>query len=284
MAITTRDRIRQWSNLLLAVAQILITYVSFALGVSFDQATSNGLPDPPIVPAGYAFIIWSLIYAGSLAYAIYQFRPSKAEQPLFRAIGFCTAAAFLGTCCWLIAARFGRLHLTVLCIFWMALALYLAFRRLQGASFTNSAQYWFVVPPLSVFFGWASVAVFANTDSVFGISRLRWFSVTWWSVMLLCAAALLVLLVQRRTGRNAWYSGTVIWALIGIAVRNHFELRNAIVTWTALTIAGLLVLSSVIGKRSAGTGTIEQRSASEGRSPNSLQHKHRIMINNPGPA
>jgi hypothetical protein len=60
------DRIRQALNLALALAQPITTVLCFALGMSFDEDTRSSLGEPPIVPAGYTFTIWSAIYAGAI--------------------------------------------------------------------------------------------------------------------------------------------------------------------------------------------------------------------------
>lgn len=120
MTIQSLDTLRRWSNLLLSMAQIAVTILCFAFGTSFDDAAGPPSADPPIVPAGYAFIIWSAIYAGCLAFGIYQFAPSQAKDPLMRRIGFLTASGFLGCCFWLLVVRLGHLTWTLPCIFWMA--------------------------------------------------------------------------------------------------------------------------------------------------------------------
>jgi hypothetical protein len=60
---------------------------------------------PVIEPAGYAFIVWSVIYLGSIVYAVYQFRPARREDPLLRRIGWWTASAYLSVAAWLVMAR-----------------------------------------------------------------------------------------------------------------------------------------------------------------------------------
>lgn len=116
MTLQTMDQIRRWLNLLLAIAQIAVTIFRFAFGTSFDEAAGPPSADPPIVPAGYAFIIWSVIYGGCLAYGVYQFASTRMESPFLRRIGFFTASTFLGCCCWLLGVRFGHLQWTVPCI------------------------------------------------------------------------------------------------------------------------------------------------------------------------
>ena len=244
MNIRIPDVVRRWANLILAAGQILVTYFAFARGTSFEQATGNGIPDPPVVPAGYAFIIWSLIYAGSLAYGIYQFRRSVATDRLLRRIGPFTAGAFFGTCAWLIAARTGHLWATVCFIVWIALCLYQAFRILWTSGPLSVIQGRLVLMPISIYAGWISVATFANSASV--IKAKQWphflLSETGWSLAILLVAGALVTAILRRNGGNVCYAMTVTWALVGIAVRSFATLGNPTVAWSALFLA-ILVLS-----------------------------------------
>jgi hypothetical protein len=199
------DDLRRWANLVLALGQIVTTVLCFSLGVSFENATGETAADPPIVPAGYAFIVWSVIYAGCVAYGIYQFAKPRSQDPLLRSIGFFTASAFLGTCCWLLAARFGKLYLTIVCIVWMGVWLFTAFRKLWQKVAFSVGERWCVLVPISIFSGWVSVAIFANTASVVGISGRPWLTEVGWSLLLICTASAFVLYILLRTHGNAWY-------------------------------------------------------------------------------
>lgn len=254
MNIRIPDVVRRWANLILAAGQVLVTYFSFSRGTSFEQATGNGIPDPPVVPAGYAFIIWSLIYAGSLAYGIYQFRRSVATDRLLRRIGPFTAGAFLGTCAWLIAARTGHLWATVAFIVWIALCLYQAFRILWTSGPLSVMQGRLVLMPISIYAGWISVATFANTASV--IKAQQWphflLSETGWSLAILLAAGAVVTAILRKNGGNLCYAMTVIWALVGIAVRSFATLGNPAVAWSALFLATLVLSFTLLFRLSRG--------------------------------
>jgi hypothetical protein len=179
-----------------------------------------------VEPAGYAFVIWGLIYAGSLAYAVYQARPAKAEDPLLRRIGWLTASGFLLTCIWMLVARFGPLWATVPTIIGML--------SLLGASFVVAARWdhrqqaltrshrWLVITPLAIFNGWLTAAVFVNAAEVlprYGFGRLG-LPLEAFSLVVLGAAFLLALVVLRLARWNPAYGITVVWALLGIIVAN----------------------------------------------------------------
>ena len=85
-----RDSVRQALNLVLAIAQPVTAVLAFPPGSDFFKAES----DPPIVPAAYAFSIWSLIFGSSIAYAIRQALPRYREDLLLRQCRDWTAAVF----------------------------------------------------------------------------------------------------------------------------------------------------------------------------------------------
>ena len=241
MSSTASDQIRRWANLILAIAQIAVTYLCFALNVSFAQATGTvHTPDPPIVPAEYAFIIWSVIYAGSLAYGIYQFAPSRKSDRLLRRVGWFTASGFLGCCVWLIMVRTGHLIWTVPTIYWMAASLFAAFHVTWQLKAADKLVRWCVIAPISVYSGWLSVAIFANTSSEFAQTVL---GSTAGTIALIAAAAGLASWFLRRSNGNLYYGATIGWALIGIGVRDQFELKNipvAVTAWTCLVVFGTM--------------------------------------------
>ena len=257
------DALRSWLTFVLAVGMPLTTILAFATGTSFEEATRSDVGEPLIVPAGYAFIIWALIYGGSVAYGAYQVLPSQHDHPLFRRIGWYTASTFLGTCAWLVCARFGQTWLTVVCILWMAASLAPAFASLpRGGEETPLAMRWLVIMPLSVFMGWLSVAVFANTAAA--LKRSGWLDAGMpeanWTALMLLAAGALAAWVTLATRGNAFYAFTIVWALVAIVVANLTRERNLLVAGVAGTIALLmLIILLVIRTSPAGHDGVAAR-------------------------
>ena len=137
--------LRQRLNVLFAVAMPVTTFLVFGRSVSFEEATAGEAGTPLIEPAGYAFIIWSVIYAGGIVYALVQARPRARFDPLFSRIGWWTASAFLSVSVWLVMARLGLLWMTVLCIGWMAASLFPVFQALSAEREPlPRSRYWLV--------------------------------------------------------------------------------------------------------------------------------------------
>lgn len=196
------------------------------MGTSFEAAARSNVGEPPIIPATYTFTIWTLIYAGAIAYGVFQAQPARRADPLLRRIGLPTGSAFLGTSFWPVTARLGLTWLTVVCIAWMMVSLAIALRLfVRDDAPRTAAERWFVVAPLSLFADYVTAAAFANTAAA--LKGSGWLapglSETVWSVAMLVAAGVIASWVTLTTHGNVAYATAIIWALIGIVVANTIE-------------------------------------------------------------
>jgi hypothetical protein len=252
---TKADLARQVMNLVLAVAMPVTTVLCFSLGTSFEEATGSDRGEPPIIPAGYTFIIWTVIYAGAVAYAIFQASPMRREDPLLRRIGPWTASAFLGTSAWLVMARLGLTWMTVACMYWIAASLAVVLRIFvrEGAPHT-SGERWLVMAPLGLFSGYVTAAVFANTAAALKASGVMapGTSETIWSVAMLLVAGVVASWATLATLGNVAYALAIVWALCGIVVANTVErAENPPVAIAAGSMA-LVVAAVLVWARARG--------------------------------
>jgi hypothetical protein len=163
-----RDMLRQVSNLVSILIVISVTLLGYVLG-SNSNFTSTDTGTPPIVPAGYAFIVWAFIYLGALVYCVYQALARHREDPLLRRIGFFTASTYLATAFWLLFAQLNWYWLTVACFVWILGSLVAAFIPLISAEANLSwARRLIIVLPIGVFLGWTTVALIANIATALG--------------------------------------------------------------------------------------------------------------------
>ena len=95
------DRIRAVFVVVFAVAQVLAAPVtSLTMGPAADQGPISDANLSPVTPAGYAFAIWALIYAGSLVLAVYQLLPSQLSRTVHRRTGWWLVGAFAASTVW----------------------------------------------------------------------------------------------------------------------------------------------------------------------------------------
>ena len=100
-----RSDLQRTAILLLAILQVLVTLLP-SLGLGEPIGERSDAVRTAITPAGWAFSIWGLLYAGSLAYAIYQFLPAQRTNALLARIGWASAGAFLGNALWALYTQF----------------------------------------------------------------------------------------------------------------------------------------------------------------------------------
>ena len=79
----TSDRVRVICVAVTAVTQaVAAPLTTWALGPRSNTGVISDANASPVTPAGYAFLVWGLIYAACLALAIYQLLPCRrARRP-----------------------------------------------------------------------------------------------------------------------------------------------------------------------------------------------------------
>jgi hypothetical protein len=258
------DRLRQVSNLVFAVGQAAAPAITPLLGLPFVGAISDRYPTY-VVPAGYAFSIWSLIFALSIAYTVWQFLPAQRENPLLRRVGWLTAAAFAGSTLWQFAFPAGLYALSVALIVITLVSLATAVGRMTGwRTPLTGAERWLVWVACGIYLGWITVATVANvaqTLTVYGVMELGLSGEAWGMVMLAAAGAIAAAVTLAT--RNAGYPLAVIWALLAAFVARRAPpavTQSETVAYVALgaaaVVAAALLAVVIRGRRGSRNGTV----------------------------
>ena len=244
------DKVRQILNLVLSITQVLVIPFATLTGIGQPIGTDAG-NDAPIIPAAYAFSIWSIIFAGSIAYGIYQALPAQRENPLLRRIGFATAWAFGATTLWSLVAQLqGSSWPTVVLMANILLALIYAFIQLIPLQESLSRkEWWTVLMPLSVFLGWITVAMVANTSATLYQAGVRDFvlSEASWALVMSIVAGCIATFVTYVSRGNAPYALTLIWAFAGIVVRSNDQYPALAIV--AAVMGGVVATELVVARR-----------------------------------
>lgn len=226
--------------LLLVVIVIMVVFPVLALRglLGSETFSDNTGSETLITPAGYAFVIWGLIYAGLLAFGIFQALPKQQNRPRLRAIRPWVLLNSLFNMAWLVFAANGMLLLTVVLIFGLLFTMISVMDKLQiGRRPVSRAETWLVRFPFAVYTGWLTVATFANTSAYLRSIGFNGplFGEAGWTVLMLTAGLGIGIFLFRRY-HNAAYVMTIVWALVAIAVREPQS------DWVRLTAtAGTLV-------------------------------------------
>jgi len=225
-----------------AMFAIAVPVTQFALGVTPTGETDlvrDG--DTTLEAAGYAFAIWSLIYAGLVAYAIYQALPSTKETPVLRALGWASVVAMAGCGLWLIAAVFDIKLATMLIIIGSAAALCIP---LSGRySVQHGMEFWLVAAPLSMLAGWLTVASAINTLTVMtGWGFINASTAPAWAAGGVIAVVLVGTVIASAS-RNWIYPLPIAWGLAAVWVAEQADRPN--VALLAAAGGAVLVVTAI---------------------------------------
>ena len=174
-----------------------------------------------IVPAGYVFSIWGIIYLGLIAFSVYQALPGQRENPRLQKLGLWFFFSSLVNAIWLVSfhyLQFGLAMVIMLILLGILIRIYTLLAI--GKEIVKPVERWLVNLPFSVYLGWITVAAIANAAQL--LYSLNWngFGVApeIWTLIMLMAAVVISALVSF-TRRDVGYSLVLVWALAGIAIK-----------------------------------------------------------------
>jgi hypothetical protein len=211
-----------------------------------------------VIPAGYVFAIWGLIYVGLGAYTVYQ--AMHADDPVVRRLGWLPAISNLLNAAWIPLFHYEAFAFTVVVMVGLLLTLVAIHRRLWSVRHElTRTTFWTVRAPFSVYLGWITVATVANVAQTMSASGFdgpgipgEWIA----AVVLLGVFAIAARFIWQ--SHDVAYGLVIVWACVGIAVK---EANTAIVPWVASAAAAGIGLLIVVGVSRGGPlhGPIDAR-------------------------
>ena len=237
----------KWINILAFVLTVIVNGLAGSttiLGGKFTAEISDVNPTL-ITPAGYVFSIWGIIYILLGVFVVFQALPSQQGQAFQKKIGWLFALSSLLNIVWLFLWQFEYLVFSVVLMFLLLASLILIYLRLDiGISKVTMREKLAVHLPFSVYLGWITIASIANV-SVTMVS-LNWdgFGInpeTWATLIIIVALAITLLVLATR--RDIAYGLVIIWALLGIAVK-QIENQNIVML---TEISAIIILLALIG-------------------------------------
>lgn len=246
-----KDIVRQISVVVALIIMIAVNVMSNALPF-------NGLTAPEIadifdvyfVPAGYVFSIWSVIYLGLIAYAIFQLLPAQRENPRLRQTGSWFVLSCAANSIWLVLWHYGYFGLSVLAMLTLLISLIVIYQRLGvGRQDVPSGERWFVHLPFSVYLGWITVATIANITAFLDYVNWNGFGISpeiWTFIILVVAIAIAGLMAFTR--QDIAYLLVLIWAFVGIGAEQSDTAQVANAAYFAAVIVAIFVILVIIQK------------------------------------
>lgn len=235
----------------------LVNLAAFALLIAMNAwAGSGGLSGESIgevanrwptllLPAGWTFGIWSVIYVALGAFVLYQALPRRSSRAAAARLGPLWVVTVALNVAWLTAFSFQRFGLALAIMAALLLSLILVFIRLDvGGRAVGKAERFLVQAPFSLYLGWITVAFIVNTAQY--LSYLGWqggpLDPVAWAVVMMTVAAVIGALFDILRGE--WIVPLVVaWALAGIWARHP---DRPVVATTAWALAGLSLLLPVV--------------------------------------
>ena len=214
-----RDRIL---TVVFATTQLVVPGLP-ALGYGRTVGAREGFATPPEVPAGYAFSIWGVIFALSLAYAIWQALPgNRASEAAARTRRRAWMLFALSTV-WMLVAQFDgpNLALAAIIVVMLILALGLVATVTAGGTRTGIAHA-LTVPLFGLYAGWLTLAAFLNLSTLARDIGLAPLGLPEWlyAVLVIAAGSALALIMLQRLRGNVWYAAAAVWVLAGVVAAN----------------------------------------------------------------
>jgi benzodiazapine receptor len=248
----SKDTPRQIANILAVIIAITVNVLAVALPLN-GQGSGEISDRFPVyfVPAGYVFSIWSLIYLGWIAFAIYQALPAQKDNPRLRRLGYLFAISCLFNAGWLFCWHYNFFGLSVLVMVTLAGLLIASYLALNvGGERVGEVERWCVDIPFGVYLGWISVAAIANITDWLYLIQWDGFGIApqVWAVIMLAVASVLGLLMAI-TRRDAGYLLVFVWAFAGIAVKQSDATLVVNAAWAAAMFALALAIYSLSRKR-----------------------------------
>jgi hypothetical protein len=248
----SKDTIRQYANLLSVILALTVNILASTLPLNGQNTGEiSDRFQVYFVPAGYVFAIWGVIYIGWIAFTIFQFQAPQKESARLRRLGYLFAISNVANAVWLFCWHYNRFGSSVLVMLALLGVLIASYLRLDvNRTSVTRAEYWSVDIPFSLYLGWITVAAVANVTDWLYLVEWNGFGISAqvWAVIMLAVAALLGL-AMALTRRDAGYLSVLVWAFIGIAVKQTPAPMVVLGAWVAAALMLGLAIFSLTRRR-----------------------------------
>jgi hypothetical protein len=264
---------RWFRKIVIAASAVIAVVGSFigsgaAGGTPIQDAAGGALSasSTAIAPGGPAFGIWSVIYVGLIAFAVWQFLPRRADQPRHDRLAVPATLSLLLNAAWILSVQFGFLWASEPIIVALLGVLVWAFVVLRRTKPSGIVEAIVTDGTFGLYLGWVCVATAANTAAVLTAAGFRGFGLGQdvWGVGVALIAGLVGVLVA--IGGRGRLSPVVSlgWGLAWVAVaRLDGPLVSVPTAVAAIVAAGAAVVVTLVVR--ARTGWSAARSAGAAR-------------------
>jgi hypothetical protein len=249
------DTVRQVVVLVTSLLAIVAAFIGSGaiVGTPIQEAAGGWLDADStlIAPGQQAFSIWSVIYTGMLAYAIWQLLPAQRADARHRRIGYAVAASLVLNALWIGVVQLDLLGLSLPVIVVLLAVLSWIFVQLRRSRTKNLVDAVVTDGSIGLYLGWVVVATAANATAVLaaaGFSGWGLSDETWAVIVIAAAAAVGVGLAVWGRGRIAPML-SLCWGLSWVAIARLTDEPESTTTGIAAIIAVVVVVAVTLGMR-----------------------------------
>ncbi len=240
----------KYVNILTFILTVLVNGLAGSTTILGGKNTAQISDANPtlITPAGYVFSIWGIIYILLGVFVVFQALPSQKGKEFQKQVGWLFALGSLANIVWLFLWQFEYLSLSVALMFMLLATLILIYLRLGiGKSKVTMREKLAVHVPFSVYLGWITIATIANISVTlvsinwdgFGISPETWATI-------IIVVALLIALLVVATRKDVAYALVIIWAFVGIAVKQSANQTIVMLTEIGAAIIAIALVVTIL--------------------------------------
>lgn len=248
----TRDIARQVIILVSSVLAIVAAFIGSGafFGTPIQEASGGFLDSDStlIAPGTGAFRIWSVIYTGMLAYAIWQVLPAQRTDERQMRIGWWVAASLILNAVWIGVVQAGLLYLSLPVIALLLVVLCRIFVILRRTTPKNKIEIVVADGAIGLYLGWVIIATAANATAILVAAGFDGFGIApefWSSVVLAVAAAIGIALAFWGGGRIA-PALSLCWGIAWVAVARLTDEPYSPATAVAAIIAVVLIVAATV--------------------------------------
>ena len=240
----------KWVNILAFILTVLVNGLAGSTTILGGKNTAQISDANPtlITPAGYVFSIWGIIYILLGVFVVFQALPSQKGKEFQKQVGWLFALGSLANIVWLFLWQFEYLSLSVILMFLLLATLILIYLRLGvGKSKVTMREKLAVHVPFSVYLGWITIATIANISVT--LVSINWdgfgISPEIWATIIIVVALLIALLVVA-TRKDVAYALVIIWAFVGIAVKQSANQTIVMLTEIGAAVVAIALVVTIL--------------------------------------
>lgn len=254
------------------ILMILANFMANALPLNglYTADITDKLYPNLFTPASWTFSIWGLIYFLLLIYVLFSLNLIKAINPLkdpqlLDSVGILFIVSSLLNIAWLFAWHYDMMVLSEIFMIGLWIVLYLIANLIRKTKLTR-LQYLYLKLPFSIYFGWITVALVANTVVMLVSLDFGFFGipeVDWVRYVIIIGAVFASIITLKNI--DLAYSFVPMWGYLGILMEHslpsgHNNQYETIITTLAMSIVGLaLAMLITLGQKKFQSGAVRRR-------------------------